>query len=337
MKKRTSLFLIVVLSIFIAFSCNKKETVNYEGQVMLYTTLDDDVAMEIKNSFEKEYPGVTLDYYYGNAERVKRKIEVEFDSGQPNADVVFINDFFALEDMKSKSMLEAYESKESKKISKEFKEKNNFYCAASLISMGIAFNQSADYGISDDEAPKKWNDFLNNTYKDKIALANPLEDSYTKYWVMAMMQNVNYRDAYFRRLRDYGTVIASGGTNAMDRIVSGKCLVGFCSDEKSINYMNEYEDYKFRYAESDNVTMISGIGLVKGSANQDNGKLLIDFMLSKKGQELLVAKGLVSARSDVKNKLNTNKVISSNMKIDIDDIVTHGNEYIRLFLDIFGD
>lgn len=337
MKKFLSIVLVFILTISMFSSCKKKNAEPLSGSVMLYTTIDEEVAMAIKSSFEKEYPGVVLDYYYGDLDRVNRKIDAEFESGQPNADVVFLSNVLSLEDMKSKSRLEAYNSNEAKKIPSEYKDKDNFYFAGAVTTMGIGFNKSSDFGIQEKSAPKTWNDFLSKDFSGKMALANPNSDNYVKYWVMAMMQNQNYSDTYFRRLRDYGVVIRSSERDVLDSIVGGLSSVGICYDETTSKFTKEFEDFKFQYANSDSITMITGVGLVKDAVNPVNGKLLIDYLLSKKGQEVLVANGLVSARTDVKNVFNTKQIISKSLKVDLEDIRQKGNEYITIFNDIFGD
>ena len=332
--KKVLLFLIVSV---LALSACKKEPVVLNGSVMLYTTVDETVAYALKQDFEKTYPGIVLDYYYGDSDRVDRKIDMEFESGQANADVVFLSNVLSLEDMKSKSRLEAYESKESKKINKNFKDSDNFYCAGAVTTMGIAFNKNPELGIDEKVAPKTWNDFLNNDFRGKMGIANPKNDNYVKYWVMAMMQNKDYGDTFFRRLRDYGVVIKSIERDVLDNVVGATFNVGLCYDETAVSFTKEYEDFGFKYASADNITMPTGVALIKDAVNSENGKLFIDYLLSKKGQEILVANGLVSARTDVKNILNTKAVIDKSLKVDLEDIKKNGNQYLSIFGDIFGD
>lgn len=337
MKKFLSIVLILVLSISLFSSCKKKEPQVFSGSVMLYTTIDESVAMALKQSFEKEYPGVVLDYYYGDVDRVNKKIDAEFEAGQPNADVIFLSDVLTLEDMKSKSRLEAYNSSEAKKIPAEYKDKENFYFAGAVTTMGIGFNNNPELGIEEKSAPKTWNDLLNSNFRGKMSLANPNSDNYVKYWVMATMQNPNYGDTYFRKLKDCGIVIKSTERDVLDSIVGGISSVGICYDETAASFTKEYEDFNFQYANSDNITMPTGVALVKDSINPINGKLLIDYLLSKKGQEVLIANGLVSARSDVKNVLNSKNVISKSLKVDLEDIRQKGNDYITIFNDIYSN
>lgn len=326
----------MILSLIIFPSCAKKEQRALNGSVMLYTTLDEPVAMQLKMAFEEEYPSMVLDYYYGDIDRVTKKLDSEFENGQPNADVVFLSNVLSLEDLKSKSRLEEYESSESKKINKNFKDKENFYTAASVTTMGIGFNKNLDYGIDEKNAPKTWNDFLNGNYNKKMAIANPKNDIYVKHWIMAMMQNNNYGESFFRKLKESGMVMRTNERDVLDNIVGGTYTVGICYDETSVNFTKEYEDFGFKYADSDNVTLMSGVALIKDSINSENGKVLIDYLLSKKGQEILVANGMVSARNDVKNVLNTKAVIDKSIKLDLEDMAKNGDSYIAIFNDIFS-
>ena len=56
---------------------------------------------------------------------------------------------------------------------------------------------------------------------------------------------------------------------------------------------------QFVYPAEDTIAIASPIGLVKGSANQENGKLLYDFILSQEGQRVLVANECTPVRDDV--------------------------------------
>ena len=60
------------------------------------------------------------------------------------------------------------------------------------------------------------------------------------------------------------------------------------------NLIDEGSPLGFTYLPSDLVSIFSPIGLVEGCANEDNGKLLYDFILSKEGQEILVENNLLS-------------------------------------------
>ena len=334
MKKTFIFFLITALSLSLFTSCHKKEEViNYSGSVMLYTTLDEKVVKAIKAKFEETYPGVILDYYYGDVDRVMRKIDAEFESDQPNADVFYISNELNLEKLKSESKIVSYKSKEEKSIPNRFKDKDNFYYAASITTMGICFDENSD--IEESDLPKTYDELLNTNFSNMMVMVNPMSREYSKYFIMAMMQNENYGDSYFRRLRDYKIIIEKNENFIFEGIEQGNYYFGLLNDE--YNTINNDKNLKFKYFSSDNVTMMNSVALVKGALNETNGKLLIDFLLSKEGQETLVNNNLVSPRSDIKNNLDTISMIKNSLNLDLEDIKTNGDKYIAIYNDIFGE
>ena len=93
----------------------------------------------------------------------------------------------------------------------------------------------------------------------------------------------------------------------------------------------------FHYTDSDVVTMTSPLGMIANCANPDNAKLLYDFILSKEGQEVLVANNLVSVRDDVDNNgLDTAALAAKNMTVDFNGLAEPGDEYLAKFNEIFN-
>ena len=61
-----------------------------------------------------------------------------------------------------------------------------------------------------------------------------------------------------------------------------------------------------------------------------------DFILSKEGQEVLVANNLVSVRTDVKMDVDTSKIASINMPVDFNDLAENTPNYLNDFNQIWG-
>ena len=92
----------------------------------------------------------------------------------------------------------------------------------------------------------------------------------------------------------------------------------------------------FHYTTEDVITMTSPIGMIKGCANEDNAKLLMDFILSKEGQEVLVANNLVSVRDDVEMQVDTSAIAAINMPVDYTELGENLQSYLDQFNKIFN-
>ena len=206
-----------------------------------------------------------------------------------------------------------------------------YYTAGRLVTMGIAWF----IGVDDDEAPKTWNDLLDPKWQGQIIMTDPSQASTTKYWMAAMMQSPKYGAAYFEGLKANGVELESGTTATHNRVADASYQVGICLDYVSANLIAEGSPMNFHYTTEDVITMTSPIALIKGCANEENGKLLMDFILSKEGQEVLVANNLVSVRDDVEMKVDTSAIAAINMEVDYNDLGENLQTYLDTFNKIF--
>ena len=167
-------------------------------------------------------------------------------------------------------------------------------------------------------------------------MTDPAQASTTKYWMAAMMQSDKYGPAYFEKLRENGVELESGTTATHNRVADASYQVGICLDYVSANLIAEGSPMAFHYTTEDVITMTSPVGMIKGCANEENGKLLMDFILSKEGQEVLVANNLVSVRDDVEMQVDTSAIAAVNMEVDYADLGANLQNYLENFNKIFG-
>lgn len=308
----------------------------YSGTVMLYSSMQEAQLQAVKEAFEKEYPGIKMDYYFASGGKVITKMTTEAQAGQINADVIWLGDPSDYEGFKQKNYLQKYTSKETDHIASNYSDREGYYTAARLVTMGVAWCTLPGVGIEEKDAPKSWNDFLDPKYKGQVICTDPAQASTTKYWMACMMQNPNYGPDYFKKLKENGCELGSGTTDTHNAVAGGKYQVGFCLDYVSANLMAEGSPLNFHYTDNDVVTMTSPVALINNCANAENGKHLIDFILSKKGQEVLVEQNLVSVRDDVKNGVDTSAIAAVNMTVDFNDLAENTGNYLDEFNKIFN-
>ena len=304
------------------------------GEVMLYSSMQEAQLQAIKKAFEAKYPTVEMKYFYAGGGKLVTKMTTEAQGdGQIACDVVWLGDPSDYEAFKANGWLQPYVSPETEHIAKEYMEAEGYYTAGRLVTMGIAWN----IGLVDEaDAPKTWNDLLDPKWSNQIIMTDPAQASTTKYWMAAMMQSPKYGPEFFQKLRENGVELESGTTATHNRVADASYMVGICLDYVSANLIAEGSPMAFHYTTDDVITMTSPIAMIKGCANEDNGKLLMDFILSKVGQEVLVANNLVSVRDDVEMKIDTSAIAAVNMEVDYADLGANLQSYLEGFNKIFG-
>ena len=329
MKKIVAMMLAVIMVLSLAVAASADEP---KGKVMLYSSMQEAQLQAIEAAFEAKYPGVDMEYYYAGGGKLVTKMTTEAkDGGQIASDLVWLGDPSDYEAFKANGWLEPYVSPETEHIAKEYMDADGYYTAGRLVTMGIAWF----IGVDDDEAPKTWNDLLDPKWQGQIIMTDPSQASTTKYWMAAMMQSPKYGPAYFEGLKANGVELESGTTATHNRVADASYQVGICLDYVSANLIAEGSPMNFHYTTEDVITMTSPIALIKGCANEENGKLLMDFILSKEGQEVLVANNLVSVRDDVEMKVDTSAIAAINMEVDYNDLGENLQTYLDTFNKIF--
>ncbi|MDE6107635.1 MAG: ABC transporter substrate-binding protein, partial [Oscillospiraceae bacterium] len=303
----------------------------YSGKVMMYSSMQEEQLMAIKEGFEKKYPGVTMEYYFAGTSKVVTKISTEAQSGHVDADVIWVGDAADYASFKTEGILQQYTSPEAASLDPAYVDADGYYTAARLVGVGIAYNTTM---VTAEEAPKTWTELLDDKWKDQIVMSDPGTAGTTKYWMNAMMCSDKYGADYMQKLKDAGCLLESGTTGTHNQLAAGAYKVGVCLDYVTANLISDGSPIAFLYPE-DTVSIASPIGLVANCNNEENGKLLYDFILSKEGQEILVANNLVSVRTDVEQAVDLT-AIPSILECDFNKLASEGEANLDAFNKIFG-
>ncbi len=331
MKKIVALALVMIMVL-----CVTAALAEPTGKVLLYSSMQDEQLQAIEDAFEAKYPGIEMTHYYNGGGKLVSKMATEAkDGGQIACDVVWLGDPSDYEDFKARGWLEPYVSPETDHIAKAYMDPEGYYTAGRLVTMGIAWCTLDGIGIKEEDAPKTWNDLLDPKWQNQLVMTDPAQASTTKYWMAAMMQSPKYGPEFFKKLRENGIELESGTTSTHNVVAAGSYQVGICLDYVSANLIAKGSPLAFHYTTDDVITMTSPIALIKGCANEENGKLLMDFILSKEGQEVLVANNLVSVRDDVEMKVDTSAIAAVNMEVDYADLGANFQNYLDSFNTIF--
>ena len=305
----------------------------YTGRVMLYSSMQENQILAIKEGFEQKYPNVTMDYYFSGTAKVLTKIATENQSRRPKADVVWLGDPSEYVSLKSAGVLSPYISPQGIHINEDYLDPEHYFTGARLVNVGIAYNTEL---VSLQEAPKSWRELLDPRWQGKIIMTDPGSAGTIKYFVSALMADERYGDNYFISLRENGCALESGSAATHQQVASGNYPIGICLDYVTANLAQEGAPVAFIYPQQDLVSIYSPLGLVANCPNEQNGKLLYDFILSREGQEILVKNNLISIRNDIQQSDSVQKRTSrSILKTDLDWIANNSDEIMSRFDEIF--
>lgn len=307
---------------------------DYAGNVMLYTSLQEQQVLALQRGFEKKYPRVTMDYYFAGTGRVLTTLATEQQAGRVLADLLWVGDPADYVRLKTEGALTPYISPQGIHIDDAFVDEQHYYTGARIVNVGIAYNTDL---VQPEQLPRDWTDLLKPEWQGRVVMTDPGIGGTSAFFVGAMMQNEQYGSAFFRALRQNGCALESS-TNATHRQVAlGNYAVGICLDYVTNSMAAQGAPLAFLYPRRDVVSVCSPLGLVAGGPNERNGKLLYDYILSPEGQALLVQSLLMSVRQDVEQpgNISLEAVAQRSMAVDLQAVAQNAARTLAAFDEAF--
>ncbi len=328
------LIFLAVIAIILVLNYTKKAQLT--GKLILYTSVPIDTINKVKAEFEKRQPGIELDIFRSGTGKVMKRIYSEIDprvAGLIQADLIWVADFTEGEKLKNRGQLLKYKSTQADNIVSFLKDKDDYYYAARLINMIIAYNTDNVKKI-----PTSYRDLLNPEYKGKIIMADPSYSGAALYTVVTLAQTEEFGWDYFVRLYENEMQIVKGNTSLNQAIADGELDMGITIDfmVRDLKDKNPETPIDYIFPEEGVVLVPSPIAITKDCQNLPAAKVFVDFILSKEGQEFLSAQGITPVRLDVippsgVPTITQMKVIPSNPE----EILIIKEDSENIFTDIF--
>jgi len=283
---RNVLVFFMLFMILLGFSCVNAET---QKEVVIYTSLDQIFSEPILKEFEEETAIKVKVVYDTEAAKTTGLVNrLIAEKNNPCADVFWNNEIARTIVLKEMGILTPYVSPNSDDIPAQFKDKDGFWTGFAARARVLIYNTNL---VNEKEVPQSIFDLTNPKWKGKFCLANPLFGT-TSTHAASLFVKLGDKEAekFFKDLKENSVVIVPGNSVSRDRVVEGELAVGFTDTDDAWVAISESKPVKMVYPDSSGLGTFlipNTVSLIKGSLHPDEGKKLIDFLLSKKIEEKL--------------------------------------------------
>lgn len=284
---------------------------------------------QIVPAFEEKY-GIKVKLIdLGDAGSVLTKAISEKEN--PVADLIIGIDNNMIAKALKENILQEYNGTSVKNIDDSLKfNKNNFLIPFDYGYFSIIYDTQTLKNI-----PKSLEDLTKPEYKKSLILMDPRTSSPGLGFLLWTIQvyGDKYLD-YWNRLKPSILTITDGWTSGYGLFIQGEAPM-VLSYTTSPAYHVEYEDtnrYQAIVFNQGNYMQLEGIGIIKGSKNQENAKKFIDFLLTKESQEILaVTNWMFPVNSDAKlpNSFEYALKPEKSLQLDYNDIYTNYNNWLN--------
>ena len=328
--------LITTLILLTLISCSKES----KNEVTVYTTVDQIFSEPILKDFEKE-TGIKVKAIFDTEETKSTGVlnRIIAEKNNPHCDVFWSGDPIRAIVLKNRGITTAYDSPIAKDISENFKDKEHHWIGFSARARVLVYNKKL---LKTEDVPKSIFDLLDEKYKGKFAIANPLFGT-TSFHFASWFSTLG--DTKAKELLDgfkkNGVLIATSNGDVKKRVLNGEIACGLTDTDDAFTAMEESKDMGIVFLDQEGIgslVMPNSLSLMKNSPHSANGKKLIDYLLSKETErKLAISSAQMPLHQGVKTPANVpslDNIVA--MKIDYDK-TSEKLEEIQGFLKGWGE
>jgi iron(III) transport system substrate-binding protein len=294
-------FFLILLALFL-LGCEDKDS--KQTDVIIYTSLDKVFSQPILEAFEKERGMKVLPVYDSEATKTTGLVNrLIAEKDNPRADVFWNSETGRTIILKKKGILERYISPSAADIPKQFRDPEGYWTGFAARCRILIYNTNL---LKEQDLPKSIFELTEPKWENKVALAYPLFGT-TATHVAALFTYLGEEKAkeYFEALKATGVLITDGNASARDRVVDGTVPLAFTDTDDALVAMRQGKPVDILWPDKEGMGTLlipNTVALIKGGPNPEAGKKLIDFLLSRKVEEILAHcdSGQIPLRSDVK-------------------------------------
>lgn len=320
-KKRISLMLIACIMLMLSACVGEKGKAGGKGELTIYSPHTPGFSEELAKKFE-ELHGIKVNVHYAGTNVLVNQMIAE--KSNPKADIWNGGGgILAFESAIDKDILGQFIPQSAKDWAVvedgiKMKHEDDYYVGVQVQVLGFAYNTDL---VTEEEAPKTWEDLLDPKWKGQIQFPNPAASGTSTLMVMSYMMKHGEEAGweYFQKLADQANSIPDSGSAPTSAVAMGEALIGIGFDFMAYDQKERGETVDFILPDVTPI-LVNPAALVKDGPNPEAGKEFLEFMLSKEAQEIIADWNLIPVHPEVKSKtpLNLADIKSHAAILDMD-------------------
>ncbi len=281
MKNAFHFFLITLL----LAACTNKSN----NEVVVYTSVDQVFSEPVLKAFEKQ-TGIKVKTVFDTEETKSTGVlnRLIAEKNNPQCNVFWSGDPIRADVLKQKGITEGYRSSAASDINEVFIDKDYNWIGFSSRARVLLVNTSL---VKPQDYPSSILDLANEKYRGKFTIANPLFGT-TSFHIAAIFTALGDEKAkqFLGDLKKNEVVIASSNGDVKKKVATGEVQMGLTDTDDANEAVKEGAPVKAIFLDQKgfgNLIVPNTVSLIKSSPNNENGKKLIDFLLSVETEKML--------------------------------------------------
>lgn len=263
-----------------------------EGTVVFYTSAGLTEMKPLVDGFSRKFPFIKVDLYRSISEKLLNKILTEERAQTHRFDVLLTNTL-ELDELVARGIIGKYKSPERNAYSEKDMDKDAYWTNVQSSYYVLGYNTKLVTGAA---APKDWPDLLNPKWQQKFAMDR---EEYNWYGAMLEYLGQEAGKKFAGRLATLDPTFHKGHTLIAQLLAAGEFSLAIVYPHRIESMKKQGAPVEWVPTTRPIVAEMGPIGIASKAPNPNSAKMLIDFILSREGQQLLRDAGRIVPRRDV--------------------------------------
>jgi iron(III) transport system substrate-binding protein len=284
---RSTYWLITALAAACLVSCNGRG--KHENTVVIYVSADRPFSEPVLRAFE-EKSGISVKAVYDTEEAKSTGLANRLlaEKSSPQADVFWSGESVRTLILKKNGILAPYKSPSAESIANSFKDPDGYWTGFSARCRVLLYNTNL---IKKEEAPKSVYDLVDPRWKGKVTLSDPRFGTMS-FHAAALFTVLGDQKAteLFRKLKQNDVKVSPSNSDVRRLVENGDVALGLTDTDDANTSVVSGKPVAAVYPDEQGMGtpfMPNMVSLIARGPNQENGKKLIDFLVSPKAEEML--------------------------------------------------
>lgn len=265
-----------------------------KGELVVYTSQPEKDIQKLIEEYNQVYPDVKVVTFRSGTEEVISKVMAEKKVGAVQADVLLVADVSTFEGLKGEGLLAPYESPELAAIDTAYVDPGHTYVGTKAMATGIMINTDKI-----GQRPQSFADLMSPAYADQMVMPSPLYSGAAAYNLGVILQQENLGWGWYEGLQANRIKVEKGNGAVQKAVQSGEKAIGIVVDYLALRAKAAGAPVDFIYPTEGSLVITEPIGIVANTPHRQAAESFVDFILSKRGQEVTAQIGYTPIRTDV--------------------------------------
>ncbi len=281
--KAVAVLTVLALSSAMVFAEGAKEAP--EKKVVVYSSVDEANAKKILDQFTAD-TGIKVAFVHLSSGPAMARIKAEINN--PQADVWMgapsENHIVA----KEEGLTVPYTGGDFAALKSGFKDPQGYWRSFYMNPMAFAVNTEVLKRLGA-PMPASWEDLLNPAYKGQIQMPTP-QASGTAYNIVASLVTIVGEEKAYQFMKALNPSVqtyTSSGTGPSKGVSVGQCAIGIQFTPAFFEFIDKGYPLEVVYPKEGVWFEAPAVSILKGAKNLQSAQALVDWLISKKSQDVL--------------------------------------------------